>query len=172
MSEIQLVPISDISESDLKKFYKIRYSDYVHQNFGGSRPSLEVHLNWAKKVKDLDHYQGFVITKNRNVIGGCSFKNISTLNLNAEFDIFISKEFSGKGFGRIGLEELLLFGFKNLGLHRIYAFLIESNQKALRMYKDFGFKEEGVMREHVCKNSEYLNSIIIGILKEEYEYHH
>lgn len=169
MSNIKLTPFSELTETDIISFYEIRYSDYVHSNFGGEKPSLNSHLKWMKSAKDSLTYKGFAITLNNTVIGGCSLKSISKLNLNAEFDIFLSKSSSGKGYGRSALKKLLSYGFKNLKLNRIYAFLLESNQKAFELYSDIGFKKEGLLRENVYKNEMYLNSIIIGLLKKEYE---
>lgn len=169
MSEINLVPFLSLSDNEIRTFYEIRYSDYVHQNFGGKKPDIQSHIKWVKSVAQSENYKGFSISLKKEIIGGCSLKNISHVNHNAEFDIFLSKDFTGKGYGKIALEKLLKIGFVELKLHRIYAFLLESNKNAYKMYSDIGFKKEGVLRENVFKNKNYSNSIIIGLLKEEYE---
>ena len=169
MSEIELIPFSRLSEHEIRMFYEIRYSDFVHQNFGGKKPDIHAHLKWIKSIAQSENYKGFSISLKDEVIGGCSLKNISQINHNAEFDIFLSKDFTGKGYGKTALEKLLKIGFFELKLHRIYAFLLKSNKNAFKMYSDIGFKKEGILRENVFKNKNYSNSIIIGLLKEEYE---
>lgn len=169
MSNIELISLSNLNEKDLKLFYEIRYSDYVHSNFGGEKPSLNSHLKWVQSIKNSYAYKGFAITLNDTVIGGCSLKSISTLNSSAEFDIFLSQKWSGRGYGRSALKKLLKYGFRNLKLNRIYAFYLESNDKAFKLYSDLGFKKEGLLRENVYKNERYVNSIAIGLLKKEYE---
>ena len=169
MSEIKLVPFSNLTDQEIRSFYEIRYSDYVHKNFGGKKPDLESHVELIKSVGYSENYQGFSISLKKEIIGGCSLKNISKINHNAEFDIFLSGNFTGKGYGKDALLKLLEFGFRELNLHRIYAFLLESNTNAFKMYSNIGFKKEGVMRENVFKENHYSNSIIIGLLKKEYE---
>lgn len=169
MSNIELSPFSDLTEQNFITFYDIRYSDYVHSNFGGKNPSLESHLIWVKSKIDSSYYAGFAITLEDTVIGGCSLKFISRINSNAEFDIFLSKSASGKGYGKNALKKLLDYGFNELNLHRIYAFYLDSNEKAYSLYEDLGFKKEGLLRENVFKNGKYYNSIVIGLLRNEYE---
>lgn len=169
MSEITLVPFSDLTDQEIRTFYEIRYSDDVHQNFGGKKPGIESHVRWVKSIVHSKNYKGFSISLNQEIIGGCSLKNISQVNFNAEFDIFLSKDYTGKGYGKTALRKLLEFGFEELELHRIYAFLLESNVNAFKMYADLGFKKEGVLRENVLKNDNYSNSIMIGLLKKEYD---
>ena len=169
MNDIELVPFSNLTGQEVRAFHEIRYSDYVHQNFGGKKPDVTSHINWVKSVAQSENYKGFSISLKEEVIGGCSLKNITEINHNAEFDIFLSGDFTGKGYGKVALLKLIDYGFSELDLHRIYAFLLESNTNALKMYSEIGFKKEGVMRENVFKNNHYSNSIIIGLLKKEYE---
>lgn len=169
MGDIELTSFSDLTEQDFKTFYDIRYSNYVHSNFGGKYPSMESHLQWVNSSIDSSDYAGFAITLDHLVIGGCSLKNISMLNSSAEFDIFLSKSVSGKGYGKSALKKLLDHGFNKLKLHRIYAFYLEANKKAFSLYEQMGFKKEGLLRENVYKNGKYHNSIVIGLLKKEYE---
>jgi len=170
MGDIILRSFSDLKEQDFISFYDIRYSNYVQRNFGGEVPSLDAHLKWANSVTGSTTYKGFAITLNTVIIGGCSLKFISKINSNAEFDIFLSKSSSGKGYGKIVMKKLLHYGFMDLELHRIYAFFLESNEHAFKLYANLGFKKEGLLRENVYKNEKYLNSILIGLLKNEYEY--
>lgn len=172
MSGIELIPLSEQGQEQFKKLYEIRFSDFVQRNFGGEVPSLESHLEWMRSAVHSQQYRGYTINFGEEIVGGCSLKHISRVNMNAEFDIYLSEASAGKGFGRGALAQLVAIGFGELNLHRIYAYLIESNQGALNMYTKLGFVQEGVMRDHVRKDGTYHNSIIIGLLKEDYEGHY
>ena len=44
-----------------------------------------------------------------------------------------------------------------------------SNNDSIHLYRKIGFKDEGILRNHVYKNGEYLDSYVLGMLKKEYK---
>lgn len=168
-TELEIKSFGELTEFQIKDYYRIRYSEFVHSNFGGRKPSLENHLKWFQSAANSESYRGFGALIGEELIGGFSLKNISTLNECAEFDIFLDREATGKGFAKVMMAKLLKTGFEEIELHRIYAFLLEENRKALSVYLKLGFKHEGVLRQNVKKQNRFHNSIAISILKHEYE---
>ena len=47
--------------------------------------------------------------------------------------------------------------------------VLESNNRAIALYDKLGFKKEGIKREAVYKNGEFVNMIFMAILKSEYK---
>ena len=60
---------------------------------------------------------------------------------------------------------LIKYGFNELNLNRIWC-EVYSNNNSIHLYKKLGFKSEGILREHVYKNGNYLNSHMLGMLKK------
>lgn len=58
--------------------------------------------------------------------------------------------------------------FYNLNLRRIQLDVLETNEVAKSLYRKIGFVEEGVKRKAVYKKGEYINEIIMALLREEY----
>ena len=58
----------------------------------------------------------------------------------------IDKESQGKGYGRLALEEIIRY-FKSSGANNIKLSTKESNIRALSLYHQFGFKENGEMND-------------------------
>jgi RimJ/RimL family protein N-acetyltransferase len=61
------------------------------------------------------------------------------------------------------------FCFSQLGLNKVYLDVWEENQRAIKCYLKCGFKEEGVLREHVRKDGRYHNKVIMSVLRQEWE---
>lgn len=80
-------------------------------------------------VDDNDIYQGTV-----------SLKNIDYDLKEAEFAIVLRKNAQSKGYGKSGLKEILDFAFLKLGLEVVYWNVLQSNEKAIRLYENFGAK--------------------------------
>jgi RimJ/RimL family protein N-acetyltransferase len=53
-------------------------------------------------------------------------------------------------------------------LHRIYLRVFENNQAAIHLYEKCGFRREGLLREDHYYAGEYSNTLIMGLLKQEY----
>jgi RimJ/RimL family protein N-acetyltransferase len=60
-----------------------------------------------------------------------------------EFGVSVHPDFQGLGIGRILIEALLKWARDNVNIEKVFLNVFATNQKALKLYKDFGFIEEG-----------------------------
>jgi len=125
------------------------------------------HKEWFNEViKNSNNIIFAIRLKNdKNIIGVCQLKNIDKVNRSAELQIKIGvKVMRNKGIGTNSIQKLVDFGFKDLNLHRIYLYVFENNEIAIRVYNKLGFTVEGILREAEFINSEYYNIVIMSIL--------
>ena len=64
---------------------------------------------------------------------------------------------------------MLKFGFKDLNLHRVYLHVFENNKIAIKLYENMKFSREGQLRDGVFIDGHYLDVVVMGILRDEYE---
>jgi RimJ/RimL family protein N-acetyltransferase len=121
------------------------------------------------KVKHFVMYDKTDVTQ--TYIGSVGLKNIDVFNKNAEITIVLSdKNYIGKGYGQEALYLICEYGFKKLNLHKIYLGYIAHNEQAGRAYAKFGFKVDGVKREHILQEDVYYNEPILSMLQSEFEH--
>ena len=114
------------------------------------------HIYFAICEKESDKMVGFI-----------SLRNINWVNRNCEFGIIIGKENArGKGFGKEATKLIIDYAFKYLNLHKISLNVLEENKPAINLYKNLGFKEEGILKEHFYWDGKYYGVIIMGLLRE------
>ena len=65
------------------------------------------------------------------------------------------------------LEEVIKYGFANMGLNRIEALIANSNIPSLRLLKRQGFLFEGIMRQDYVVDSKSEDSDCYSLLKHE-----
>lgn len=95
---------------------------------------------------------------------------IDPINLSGELHIMIGEKSSRRrGIGTYAVQAMIEHAFYNLNLRRIQLDVLETNAAARALYKRIGFVEEGVKRKAVYKNGEYINEIIMALLREEYK---
>jgi UDP-4-amino-4,6-dideoxy-N-acetyl-beta-L-altrosamine N-acetyltransferase len=141
------------------------YREYRESN-------LEDQLNWYENIMMKDSTWHHFIVKpidNPNINIGVAFLNhIHPIYKTGEFGITLGNpEYRGKGYGKDMLLTLIKYGFEELNLNRIWC-EVYSNNDSIHVYRKIGFKDEGVLRQHVYKNGEYLDSYMLGMLKNEY----
>ena len=87
----------------------------------------------------------------------------------AEASIYIGDEGArGAGFGGEALVALLNYGFLLVNLHRIYAEIFSHNSTSLGLFEKVGFVREGILREHHYYNGQWCDSVMVGILADEW----
>ena len=101
-------------------------------------------------------------------IGYFRLSNYSPVNKNIYIGADISPKFRGKGYGKLSYQKFLPFIFNNFLLHKISLEVLSTNTIAISLYKKLGFVQEGVKRDEVFKNYKWVDSIIMSILKREY----
>jgi len=104
------------------------------------------------------------------ILGLVSLTNIDFINRCAEFHIMIGdKQNRGKGIGYFATTEILNHAFYNMNLNRVELEVLENNIPAIKLYEKIGFKQEGIKRKAIYKNGEFIDVIIMAILKEDYK---
>ncbi len=115
--------------------------------------------------------QSFVIETlaDRKYLGGVAFHAINWHNRAAGVGIVIGdKSYWGRGYGSDAMRVLMRIGFDKLNLHRLWLHVYDFNQRAIASYEKCGFKREGVLRKERFHKGSYCDTIVMGILADEY----
>jgi len=98
-------------------------------------------------------------------IGECGLLKIFHPWKTADLTMIIGeKEFWGKGHSDEAMGLLLDFAFNSLKLHRLSVGVLETNERAIRFYERFGFKEEGRQRDGYLSNGKYHDFVMMSLL--------
>lgn len=107
----------------------------------------------------------FLIAEVNGIIVGftrCEGNKLRRFRHKAEFGICILKEYWGYGIGKILLENMLEWA-KNTEIKKISLTVVETNKKAIELYKKYGFIEEGLLiNDRIHKDGNYYNTVIMG----------
>jgi len=104
------------------------------------------------------------------LIGNIGFRNINHRNRSAEVGIFIGeKDYWNHGYGSAAMRLMLKHGFENFNYHRIYLNVLETNPRGIRSYQKVGFTEEGRLRDDCYLEGRYVDVLMMGILRNEWQ---
>ncbi|WP_411167380.1 GNAT family N-acetyltransferase [Clostridium sp. MB05] len=92
----------------------------------------------------------------------CEGNKLSRFRHKAEFGICILKEYWGYGIGKVLLENILIWA-NTAGIKKISLTVVETNKKAIELYKRYEFVEEGLLiNDRIHKDGNYYNTVIMG----------
>ena len=139
----------------------------------GLRPNyienLEEEYEEIRKSKN-DVVLGIVDKETDTLIGIIELRGINLFSRKTEYIILIGeKDFWEKGYAKEATYLIIKYAFDKLNMNKIWLGVNEQNTRAVKLYENFGFKKEGVLREEIYRNGRYYNAIRMGLLKSEFK---
>lgn len=162
------ISLKALEKDDLRRCWKWVNDPEVTKNMGGSiLKSMHEEERWYEETQKRDKKKIFAIQVNKKHIGNITLHNIDSHNKRAGLGIMIGdKRYWDKGYGSDAIKTRLSMGFNELNLHKIYLHVFPSNKRALKCYEKYGFKKEGVLKEHVFKGGKHLGLIVMSIINK------
>jgi len=176
MIETKRTYLRAIERKDLSLKTEWMNNPIVRETLLLSVPVSEAQMEiWFDKTITDKTREDFIIVfkEDKKPIGFAGYVNIDWKHRKAEPFIAIgSTDHWGKGLGTEVVHKLLDFGFNEMGLNRLYGFMLDNNPGALKMDIKSGFREEGLLKQDVVIHGEYHDRIMLGITKEEFNKNH
>jgi diamine N-acetyltransferase len=74
-----------------------------------------------------------------------------------------------QGIGKMILEAVANKAFNDFGAHRLFLDVFTTNPRAQHVYRSFGFREDGVLREAIFRDGGYHSLLLMSLLDHEYQ---
>lgn len=138
--------------------------------FTNHQISKEEHNRWIEKLKNDENKKAWIIKNDKKPIGFVQLLNIDFINRTTEWGFYIyDKKARGKGFGYASLLKLMKIVFEEMNLEKMCTKVLENNNIALKLYKKFGFENEGKLKEKLDRDGKEISVYIMSISKEKWE---
>lgn len=107
-----------------------------------------------------------VLRKEDRLIGACGIHNVTEIQ--ASIGYILNRRYWGNGYATEAAETLVDHLFNELGVHRVYATCSPENHASINVLEKLGMSLEGRLREDTIIHGEYRDSLIYGILADEW----
>lgn len=112
---------------------------------------------------------GVELVGEKRIVGTCTLFQIDRRNLRGEIGYALGRAYWGQGLMTDALTALFDHAFGAMHLQRLEADVDPDNAASLRILERFGFVREGVLRERWRVGGGVQDSIILGLLKRDWE---
>lgn len=165
----QLGLLRGIEDHELELMLSWRNSPPVRANmYTRHEISSREHKSWWLKVKSASSHVYLMYEFRGEPLGIVSFSNIDRQSKNSSWAFYAAPN-APKGVGS-RMEFLALeYCFQNLRLHKLYCEVLSFNESVINLHKKFGFKLEGVFRDHHLYEGKYLDIYCLALLASEWE---
>lgn len=162
--------IRELNKSDLTLRVKWMNEPAVYSSMHYAIPVLiENTLRWYEKNKDNDSRSDVVFVEENEIVAFGGLTSITPSPRMAELYLFVAPYSQHKGVGKAATSLLCEWGFKKLGLEKIYLYTNEDNLPAIAVYEKNGFSLEGRHRqEYLAPDGSIKDRLYFGLLRSEW----
>lgn len=124
----------------------------------------------AEAEEQLAGDNGFqaAIAPEQEIVGVVGFHSIDWVNRNTSLGYWLAESAQGKGIMIDAVRALLDHAFYEWELHRLEIQCAPGNRRSRAIPDRLGFREEGRLREAERVGGRYLDSVVYGLLEEEW----
>lgn len=119
---------------------------------------------WIDFVQRQSPQTFFAIEVGGKAVGGVGLELQGDIErLSAEIGYWLGEAFWGKGIATAAVRALSTYGFKELGLRRIFAVPLISSRASMRVLEKAGYTREGVLRRSAIKEGVVFDQVLYAL---------
>ena len=127
---------------------------------------------YASRNSQVDRLDlGIVDRASGELVGEAVLNEWDERNRSCSFRILIGPGGRDRGLGTEAVRLIVGHAFEQLGLHRVSLYVFAFNPRARRAYEKAGFVAEGVERQTLLYEGEWIDSVRMSVLAHEWAAH-
>jgi len=140
MSQLVLKNFTTLSNDEKEMVLQWRNHPSIRRWMYQKKPiAKEEHFNYIDSLKSRDDRCYFLVEKDKAPIGVIDFTALDKEKKSAEIGLYGVP--SKQGVGKYLMDAILEYGFRQMHLKRLFANVYKENEKAIRLYQKYGFRE-------------------------------
>ena len=112
-----------------------------------------------------------VLRESGELIGNAGIRRKPENDWEADIGYEIAPEHWRRGYATEAAAALIDHGFSQMGLHRISSWCIAENGASARVSEKLGLREEGRLRENEFFKDRWWDTLVFGLLRDEWPGH-
>ncbi|MBM7706576.1 RimJ/RimL family protein N-acetyltransferase [Chryseomicrobium aureum] len=141
-----------------EEIYFVSTIDEFHQTVEGQR-------EWIQAKQEHPNEVLFVAEKDGEVVGWLVFQTEGRIKVRhtGKFGVMIKQEARGQGYGKQLVQGLIDWAHAHPVIEKISLFTFATNTRAIALYKQLGFVEEGrKLKEYKLADGTYLDDVLMA----------
>jgi ribosomal-protein-alanine N-acetyltransferase len=135
-----------------------------------SKAAFRRRLKRYQRESRLDTAYAFFVFREEDdaLLGGCTLSNVRRGVIQCcALGYWVGERFARQGYMYSAVAALIPFIFATLGMHRIEAACLPSNEPSKNLLQKAGFRQEGLARKYLHINGEWQDHVLFALLEDE-----
>lgn len=167
--ELDLRPLKALSSQQVEQVRLLRnlpeISDMMINNHCISR---QEHQAWYDRMVQTGEPYFYGVFYDDRLVGTAALQNYDPAHARSSWAIYLDPKVQGSGIGSALEFAMLELFFQQLKGQKLSCEVLETNESALSFYQNFGFQEEGFLREHVLRDDKRIGLHLLGLTRKEW----
>ena len=126
------------------------------------------HDRWYTALLTDEQRWGWVVTADATPVGAAFITDYAPEHRRASFGLYIAEPAQrGGGVGRAALCLLCEYALDQLALHKLIGEALSFNAPAIALYSRLGFREEGILRDHLQREGCWLDVHAMALFEDD-----
>lgn len=163
------IALRRLIEEDLPQILEWRNSERIRSMvYSEATITPEEHRAWFERQATVVDGGPLAFTLDGRLTGLLNLSQVDPVHRRCFIGYYIGPANAPKGIGTAMGAIGLLHAFDDMGMHRVWAEILAVNEISIRLLQRFGFRQEGLMREHAFKAGAWVDTGVFGILENEW----
>ncbi len=173
--ETERLRLRVLTEKDESFIYTLFSNEEVSRYLYDEEPfkeksQAEEFIQWYSPLEERPFNRFGIEHKTKGVlIGTCGYHEWDQVNHMAEIGYDLLPDYWGEGYMNEALHALLAFGFTNLELNRIHAYIALKNSRSKNLLSKLNFSDEGIFRDKHLYKGVYYDHHCFSLLRKEWQ---
>ncbi len=163
--------LRDVGAEDREKILRWRNSPEVAKYmYTDHHIGAREHERWFERILQDRTCRYWIIVCDGQDVGLANLYGLDEQNQRCYWAFYLaSPDVRGKGVGSFVEYSVLRYVFEELKLRKLCCEVLGSNEAVVSIHKSFGFREEGLFREHIFKGGQSIDVVCLAMLRHEWE---
>ncbi|MBU3144515.1 GNAT family N-acetyltransferase [Clostridium sp. CF012] len=164
----------EVTSADVEDIFKI-YSDPEVAKYDWYKPiatkddAITIINRYRREFQDKEEITWGVAKKSDNkIIGYCCLGTFDDDSIRSEIGYGFNRDEWNKGYATEAIKVIVKFGFESMSFNRIEAEVTLGNDASVKALKKANFLQEGIFRERTIMKGEFVDDVILAIIKRDY----
>lgn len=146
----------------------LRYYEWTERTEADVRTFVQRFLDWQAEEPRIKYQLAITLPGDGRLIGNCGLRLAEAGAQVGDLGYEIAPIYWGQGYATEAATAIMRFGFEELCLHRIWSHTVGENVASQRVLEKLGMRYEGRLREAQWYKGRWWDTVVYGILAEEW----
>lgn len=166
--------LRQLRTEDAANLFEIFSMDEVTQyynldNFVAIEQAEQLIERWNQRFEEGQSIRwGIALRSDDRIIGTCGYHNWRRADCKAEIGYELNPNHWSKGLMTEAVNRIVSFGFEEMQLNRIEAYVFVTNTASQKLLEKSGFHQEGLLQECYRKNDSFIDALLFAKLQKDH----